>query len=149
MRQEFHETVRFGGDRDAVWRTVSDIPTVLSWISIVGTAEELEADRRYRALLEDRLGPFRMRADLDIEVAERVEGSSIHARGDGEDRQIGSRLIVDVTLALAEDGDATTVDVRGSYEVTGRPATLGASSIRKKAGKILSEFFSSAERELA
>ena len=149
MRQEFQETVRLTAGRDAVWRTVSDIPTVLSWISIVGTADEIEPDRRYRALLEDRLGPFRMRADLDIGVAERVEGTSIHARGDGEDRQIGSRLIVDVKLALAEEGDITVVDVRGSYEVTGRPAALGASSIRKKASKILSEFFSSAERELA
>lgn len=149
MRQEFQETVRFAGDRDTVWRIVSDIPTVLSWISIVGAAEEIEPGRRYRAVLEDRLGPFRLRADLDIGVAERVEGSSIHAGGDGEDRQIGSRLIVDVTLALAEEGDATVVDVRGSYEVTGRPATLGAGSIRKKAAKILSEFFSSAERALA
>jgi carbon monoxide dehydrogenase subunit G len=149
VRQEFQETVRFAGDRDTVWRIVSDIPTVLSWISIVGAAEEIEPGRRYRAVLEDRLGPFRLRADLDIGVAERVEGSSIHAGGDGEDRQIGSRLIVDVTLALAEEGDATVVDVRGSYEVTGRPATLGAGSIRKKAAKILSEFFSSAERALA
>lgn len=149
MRQEFQETVRLAAGRDAVWRTVSDIPTVLSWISIVGKADEVEPDRRYRAVLEDRLGPFRMRADLDIGVAERVEGSSIHARGDGEDRQIGSRLIVDVKLALAEEGDITVVDVCGSYEVTGRPAALGASSIRKKASKILSEFFSSAERELA
>jgi carbon monoxide dehydrogenase subunit G len=149
VRQEFQETVRLTAGRDAVWRTVSDIPTVLSWISIVGTADVIEPDRRYRALLEDRLGPFRMRADLDIGVAERVEGTSIHARGDGEDRQIGSRLIVDVKLALAEEGDITVVDVRGSYEVTGRPAALGASSIRKKASKILSEFFSSAERELA
>jgi carbon monoxide dehydrogenase subunit G len=149
VRQEFQETVRLTAGRDAVWRTVSDIPTVLSWISIVGTADEIEPDRRYRAVLEDRLGPFRMRADLDIGVAERVEGTSIRARGDGEDRQIGSRLIVDVKLALAEEGDITVVDVRGSYEVTGRPAALGASSIRKKASKILSEFFSSAERALA
>jgi uncharacterized protein len=148
MRGEFEETMRFAGDRDAVWRIVSDVPTVLSWISIVGTAEEVEPERRYRAVLEDRLGPFKLRADLDIDVAERVEGSSIHARADGEDRQIGSRLIIDVTLALVQEGAVTAVDVRGSYEVTGRPATLGASSIRKKASKVLAEFFGSAERAL-
>jgi carbon monoxide dehydrogenase subunit G len=95
------------------------------------------------------MGPFKLRADLDIEVGERVAGERIRARGDGEDRQIGSRLIIDVTLALSEDGDGTAVDVRGSYEVTGRPASLGASSIRKKASKVLAEFFGSAERALA
>jgi carbon monoxide dehydrogenase subunit G len=149
VRQEFQETVRLESGRDGVWATVSDIPTVLSWISIVGEAEEVEPEKRYRALLEDRMGPFKLRADLDIEVGERVAGERIRARGDGEDRQIGSRLIIDVTLALSEDGDGTAVDVRGSYEVTGRPASLGAASIRKKASKVLAEFFGSAERALA
>jgi carbon monoxide dehydrogenase subunit G len=149
VRQEFQETVRLASGREPVWATVSDIPTVLSWISIVGEAEEVEPETRYRALLEDRMGPFKLRADLDIEVGERVAGERIRARGDGEDRQIGSRLIIDVTLALSEDGDGTAVDVRGSYEVTGRPASLGASSIRKKASKVLAEFFGSAERALA
>ncbi|HEX6024885.1 MAG TPA: SRPBCC domain-containing protein [Solirubrobacter sp.] len=149
MRQEFQETVRLAGPRKAVWRTVSDIPSVLSWISIVGRAEEVESQTRYRALLEDRMGPFKLRADLDIAVDERVDGERIRARADGEDRQIGSRLIIDVTLALRDEADGTSVDVRGAYEVTGRPATLGASSIRKKAQKVLTEFFASAERALA
>jgi len=150
VRQEFQESVRLAGDGQAVWETVSDIPTVLSWISIVGEAEELEPGSRYRALLQDRLGPFKMRADLDITVLEREEGRRISARGDGEDRQIGSRLIIEVELVLAgEDAGVTVVDVHGSYEVTGRPAALGAGSIRKKAAKILAEFFGSAERALA
>jgi carbon monoxide dehydrogenase subunit G len=149
VRQEFQETVRFSERREPVWATVSDIPTVLSWISIVGEAQTVEPGARYRALLQDRMGPFKLRADLDIEIGERVERELIRAHGDGEDRQIGSRLIVDVALALSDDGDGTAVDVSGAYEVTGRPATLGASSIRKKASKVLAEFFGSAERALA
>jgi uncharacterized protein len=149
LRQEFQETVRLADPRDAVWATVSDIPTVLSWISIVGEAEVVEPGTRYRVLLQDRMGPFKLRADLDVEVGERVERERIQARGDGEDRQIGSRLIIDVTLALSDDGAGTAVDVRGSYEVTGRPASLGAASIRKKASKVIAEFFGSAERALA
>jgi carbon monoxide dehydrogenase subunit G len=149
VRQEFQETVRLAGQRESVWETVSDIPTVLSWISIVGSAEAVDPGTRYRALLEDRMGPFKLRADLDIEVVERVEGERIHARGDGEDRQIGSRLIIDVTLTLTDDGERTALDVRGSYEVTGRPAALGASSIRKKAQKVIAEFFGRVEGALA
>jgi uncharacterized protein len=149
VRQEFGERVRLAAGREAVWETVGDIPTVLSWISIVGSAEEVEPDSRYRAVLEDRLGPFRLRADLDIDVTEREPARRIRARADGEDRQIGSRLIIEVELALEEDDGGTAVDVHGSYEVTGRPASLGASSIRKKASKILAEFFASAERALA
>jgi carbon monoxide dehydrogenase subunit G len=149
VRQDFQETVRLDAPRAQVWGTVSDIPAVLGWISIVESVREVEPGRRYSAVLQDRLGPFKLRADLDIAVDERDEQRLIRAHGAGEDRQIGSRLIIDVTMALAESDAGTSVDVAGSYEVTGRPATLGAGSIRKKAGKVLSEFFGSAERAMA
>jgi len=149
MKQDFHEILRLEAAPDAVWRTVSDIPTVLSWISIVGSVEEIEPGERYSVVLEDKLGPFKLRADLDIAVRERVENRSICAAGGGEDRQAGSRLILEVDLGLTEQDGGTELVVSGSYEVTGRPASLGASSIRKKAAKILSEFFASAERALA
>jgi carbon monoxide dehydrogenase subunit G len=149
MRQEFQETVQLTGSAGAVWGTVSDIPSVLSWISIVDSVSEVEPGQRYSAVLQDRLGPFKLRADLDIVVEERDEQRLIRARAAGEDRQIGSRLIIEVTMTLSEADGGTAVDVSGSYEVTGRPASLGAGSIRKKAGKIINEFFASAERALS
>jgi len=149
VRQEFHETLRVGAPPEAVWTTVGDVPSVLDWISIVSDVSEVEPDRRYRVVLADRLGPFKLRADLDVVVEERLEGVRIHARGDGEDRQVGSRLVVDVLLGLAPTADGTELDVYGSYEVTGRPAALGAASIRKKAAKILDEFFLRAERAVS
>jgi carbon monoxide dehydrogenase subunit G len=149
MKQEFHEVLQLKATPEAVWKTVSDIPTVLSWISIVGSVQEIQRGERYSVVLEDKLGPFRLRADLDIAVRERVDGRSIRATGDGEDRQAGSRLIIEVALDVAERDYGTELDVSGTYEVTGRPAALGAGSIRKKAAKILTEFFASAERALA
>jgi carbon monoxide dehydrogenase subunit G len=146
MHQEFHETIQLAAAPDAVWAIVSDIPTVLSWISIVEGVETVEPDERFRVVLADKLGPFKLRADVDVVVGEREVGTSIRARGDGEDRQIGSRLVIEVALALQEQAGATQLDVSGSYEVTGRPAALGAGAIRKKAANILAEFFASAER---
>lgn len=146
MKQDFHETLALAVPPDAVWRTVSDVPTVLSWISIVESVEEA-GDDRYTVVLADRLGPFKLRADMDVRVHERVDGKSIRARGDGEDRQIGSRLVVDVALDVTAREDGSELDVRGAYEVTGRPAALGAGSIRKKASTVLSEFFAAARRD--
>jgi carbon monoxide dehydrogenase subunit G len=145
----FTETVRLPGAPEDVWRVVEDVPVVLSWISIVHSTAPGQSPDRYAAVLQDRLGPFKLRADLRIDVLERDAGHRIRARAEGEDRQIGSRLIIEVTLKLTEDGGTTVLTVDGSYEVTGRPATLGASSIRKKAGKVIAEFFASAERALA
>ena len=148
MKQDFSETLTVDAPPAAVWATVSDIPTVLSWISIVESVEDV-ATGRYRVVLADKLGPFKLRADVAVDVIERVEGEKIRARGDGEDRQIGSRLIVEVELDVMPQDGGTKLDVAGSYEVTGRPAALGAGSIRKKASTILSEFFAAAQRDVS
>jgi carbon monoxide dehydrogenase subunit G len=148
VKQDFHETLTVAAPSAAVWRTVSDVPTVLSWISIVERVEAV-GDDRYTVVLADRLGPFKLRADLDVRVHERVDGKAIRARGAGEDRQIGSRLVVDVALDVAERDGGTELEVSGAYEVTGRPAALGAGSIRKKASTVLSEFFAAAQRDAA
>ena len=147
MKQEFRETLVVDASPEAVWATVSNIPTVLSWISIVESVEDV-ATGRYRVVLADKLGPFKLRADIAVDVTDRVENEKIRARGDGEDRQIGSRLIVEVELDVTPQDGGTKLDVGGSYEVTGRPAALGAGSIRKKASTILSEFFAAAERDV-
>ena len=141
MRQEFSELVIVEGTPEAAWAVVGDITTVLSWISIVGEADCVEPGRRYGAVLEDRLGPFKLRADLAIDVAAEASARRIVARAEGEDRQIGSRLTVDVELEVGERDGGTAIAVTGAYEVTGRPASLGAGSIRKKASKVLDEFF--------
>jgi carbon monoxide dehydrogenase subunit G len=141
MRQEFSEVVPVDASPEVAWAAVGDITTVLGWISIVGEAVCVEPGRRYSAVLEDRLGPFRLRADLDIDVAADATARRIVARAEGEDRQIGSRLTVDVQLDVTERDGGSAIAVAGAYEVTGRPASLGAGSIRKKASKVLDEFF--------
>lgn len=141
MRQEFNEIMVVDATAQDVWRAVGDIPSVLSWISIVSDVREVEPETRYAAVLTDRMGPFKLRADVAVEVLERDAERLIRARGEGEDRQIGSRLVIDVRMTVDQGADGTTVDVAGSYEVTGRPASLGASSIRKKASRVLDEFF--------
>jgi carbon monoxide dehydrogenase subunit G len=149
MRQEFSELVVVDGTPEAAWAAVGDITTILSWISIVGEAACVEPDRRYRAVLQDRLGPFKLRADLAIEVDAAAAARRIVARAEGEDRQIGSRLTVDVQLEVRVGDGGTAIAVTGAYEVTGRPASLGAGSIRKKASKVLGEFFTRVGGELS
>ena len=142
MRQMFSEVVAVDGTPGATWDVVGEIATVLGWISIVDDVTTVEPGRRYTAVLQDKLGPFKLRADLAIEVAiVDAEARRIVARADGEDRQIGSRLTVDVDLSVRPAGAGAEIEVAGAYEVTGRPASLGAGSIRKKAAKVLSEFF--------
>ncbi len=145
---QFTRTISVGSDAAKCWERLTDVGRVAQWVSVVGAVRELEPLRAYTAVLEDRMGPFRLRADLVVDVTELVEGRTVRLRAAGEDRQVASRVAVDATLRLDRSDNGTTVTVDGSYEVTGRIATLGASMIRNKADKVLAEFFAAAEREL-
>jgi carbon monoxide dehydrogenase subunit G len=135
--QDFAKTIRLDAGPDTVWDAVNDVRRVASWVSIVREVRDVDPPRLYAALLEDRLGPFAMRADLDITV-ERDAGHATESGGgrrmrvtaSGEDRQVTSRISATIELADEPDGNGTSLGVIGRYEVTGKVATLGAGAIR-------------------
>jgi uncharacterized protein len=145
--QEFARTIRLDASAELVWNALLDFHRVASWLSIVREVRDLEPPRRYAALLEDRLGPFAMRADLDLTV-DIKDGRRLVVSAAGEDRQVASRIAATIELAVEPDGVGTALEVKGRYEVTGKVATLGAGAIRKKGDRILQEFFDSASKEL-
>ena len=147
MFQDFRRTIELATAPAVVWDALLDVRRVALWVSIVRDVREVEAPRRYTALLEDRLGPFAMRADLDVTV-ETGADRTMRVAASGEDRQVASRIAATIDLALEPHGAGTLLTVAGRYEITGRIATLGAGAIRKKGDKILEEFFSSCGREL-
>jgi carbon monoxide dehydrogenase subunit G len=145
--QEFAKTIRLDAKAETVWAAVNDVRRVASWISIVREVRDVEPPARYAALLEDRLGPFAMRADLQLTV-ERGSDHRMTVTAGGEDRQVASRIAATIELRVEPDGGATSLAVAGRYEVTGKVATLGAGAIRKKGDKILQEFFDNASKDL-
>jgi carbon monoxide dehydrogenase subunit G len=138
---DFRRDIVVAADRATCWAVLTDVPRLVSWVPIVGDASELAHLERYTAVLIDRMGPFKMRADLDITVDDVKENEHIHVRASGEDRGVGSRLAVDATLRLDESQSGTLITTSGTYEVVGKVATLGAGVIQKKATKTLDEFF--------
>lgn len=144
----FAREVDVAASRQQCWETLTDVPTLVRWVSVLEDAREEEHLARYRAVLADRLGMFRLRADLDIEVSDVHELESVRVSARGEDRQVASRIAVDAVLTIHEKNGGTVVGVEGTYEVSGRVATMGASTIRKKADRILDEFFGSVATEL-
>jgi uncharacterized protein len=148
-RSEFGRELTVSSPPARAWETLIDVPVLVSWISVLEQAEEQEHLQKYTAVLLDRLGPFKLRADLAITLSDVRTEEHVTVHAEGEDRQVGSRLVVDATLDLEPAGDGgTTVRVDGVYEVTGKVAAMGGGTINKKAEKIISEFFSNAEKVL-
>lgn len=146
--EEFRRELVVGADPTRCWATLTDVPRLVEWISLLSDAEEQDPLRRYRAVLTDRLGPFSLRAELAIDVDELVMDRSLHLRAEGEDRHVASRIVVDGRLELVPAETGTRIRVDGRYEVTGRVASLGSAMIRKNANRIVEEFFDNAARDL-
>ena len=138
---EFDRTVSVSGTPDAVWGLITDVPRLVGWISVVHDAREIQPLQQYSAVIQDKVGMFTLRADLDITMSEVVEGKRIVARAEGQDRQVGSRITIDAEVVLDAGPSSTDVRVSGSYEITGNAATLGTSAIRRKGEKVVKEFF--------
>lgn len=145
---EFERSQVVAADQPRCWTVYTDVPKLVSWVSVLDDAKEISHLETYTATLADRLGPFKLKADLDIKVSEVVPGEHIRVRADGEDRQVASRIMIDAVLSMEPQQDGTLVRAKGSYEVVGRVATMGASMIVKKANKILDEFFGHSVAEL-
>lgn len=145
---EFRREITARADPSEAWAILTDVTRVAPWVTIVSEAQELAPMEHYTAVLADRLGPFRLKARLDIKVPESEPGRRIRVVAAGEDRQVHSRIAVDATLDLLPHKQGTKVIVEGRYEVAGRAASMGAGIIAQKAQKILDEFFTRAATEL-
>ena len=139
--EEFRRDLTIDLPRSQVWQVLMDVNRVAGWVELVGEVTELEPLVHYQAQLTDRVGPFRLRADLDIRIKEIAEGERVVLEAEGEDRQVRSRIKLALELLIRNsDQGSTELALAGRYEVTGRVATLGASMIRHKAQKILDDF---------
>ncbi|HEY7624230.1 MAG TPA: SRPBCC domain-containing protein [Candidatus Limnocylindria bacterium] len=146
--QDIARSVRVPASPEQAWSVLLDFPRVASWLKVVRDLRAVEPMKRYTTVLEDRVGPFAMRADLAIDVRVDEASRTLHVSGSGEDRQISSRISAALDIAVAPDDAGSRLDVSGRYEITGRIATLGAGAIRKKGDKVLADFFDNATREL-
>ena len=142
--------------RDEVWPRLLDVQAVASWLPIMHSVTEVSASgcgidgSSFEAAFEDKVGPFALRADLRIEVAGVRESEEVAIQARGEDRQIRSRIMIDAVCRLSDAGPGhTRVCLTGSYEITGRVATLGAGVIRSKASKLIDTFCTNAAHGLS
>lgn len=145
---QFSRTLDVASPPGRCWSILTDVSRVGGWVTVVGEVHEIERLKRYQAVLRDQLGPFKLLADVDVDVTDLEEERSIHFRGNGQDRQVGTTINVFARMQLEPTVSGTTITIDGSYSVLGSVATMGGSTIRKKADTIIEEFFTAAAREL-
>ncbi len=99
--ERFERSSTVQADPAKCWEVVTDVPRLVEWVSVLEDAREVAPLASYTAVLADRLGPFKLTAELDITVSEVVPGEHIRVQAAGEDHQVKSRIGIDAVLTLA------------------------------------------------
>lgn len=147
--EKFERTVDLGSDIERCWLVLTDVEGLVSWVEILHSAREVERLRSYTAVLESKVGPFNLRADLSISVDVMKEGTVVAVTATGRDRAINSQIDIEGQLRLAQLPDGgTSLSVSGKYQVTGRATSLGVGIVRKKGDTAVNQFVAGAERAL-
>lgn len=133
---------------DECWQVLTDVDRMAGWVEILHRVVTRAPLETYEVTLEDRLGQFQLKADLNITVTEAEPPARIRFHAEGHDRQVGARLVVDAGMRIEPAAEDTLVSFDGAYSVEGRVATMGGPMIHRKADVIVEQFITRAEKEL-
>lgn len=137
----FESELMLPGTPGAIWRLLLDVPRVAACVPGCEAVEEETPRERYRALVKQRLGPFRLEAPLAIHLAEAREPERLRAVVSGRDRLTGTSISAELVVTLApEDAGRTRLGLVTELQVGGRLAALGYSVIRGRAEEATAEF---------
>jgi len=139
---ELRRVIDLGVAPDAVWERLWDVPALAACIPGCDAVEAVEAQRRYRATIRDKVGPFRISIPLEVAV-EATPPARLVVSATGRDSVLGSpvRLRLVATIAAGAAGGAR-LSLEGHGEVGGKLAALGQGVIDRKTRDILDRFAS-------
>jgi carbon monoxide dehydrogenase subunit G len=111
--------------------------------------DELVPKAKYRAHLEDQLGPYRLRFPLDVSVEETEPLKLIRLLATGNDEMLGVSQRIGLVVGLRELGPRQTgLDIEADVVVEGAIVKLAGFLVKRKAADIVKQLARNVEREL-
>jgi carbon monoxide dehydrogenase subunit G len=144
----FEEQVEVGAARARVWNLIWDVPRVAACVPGCTDAVEVEPGRRYTALIEQRMGPFRSRFNMNMRTVEVEEPVRVVIAAQGDDRSTASYVTIELTLELHDSEASTALAVTADVTILGKLGGLGQGMIRRKASEVVGEFAQSLGKAL-
>jgi len=131
-----------------VWDLFWDFPRLGACLPGCESIEAID-DRRFRAHMVQKVGPFQVTMDLDMAVDEFVQGRRVVVTGGGKDKRGNTLKLNRLALELEPRSDAETgVSYAMDFNLFGRLATLGNAMVKRKAEEIRKEFSTRITAEL-
>lgn len=146
MRFENQMTIR--ASREKVWQFIWDVDRFIKCVPGCKEATTVEEGKVYTATMEEKVGPFRVKFPMKIEVESSEPLTSIKARASGSDTKLGSLMKIELDVHLEERGDETLLSLVATVEILGKLAALGHSMIKRKADRVVAEFVEAIRKNL-
>jgi carbon monoxide dehydrogenase subunit G len=138
---EFNLSTDLSTPPEAVWPVLLDVRRIAACIPGCEQVEELAALAQYKAVMKQKLGPFRLEVPAEIFVDEVMPPQCVRAHATGRDKYTGTTFTVSLSVVLAPAAPGgSTLTVDAGLKVAGRLASLGYSVIRKRAEENFAEF---------
>ena len=120
-------------------RDTTRLAALVPGVQSVELVENAESEA-YTAVVSEKVGPFKVSLQLEIEMTEIVGRTRLKASVKGRDTTKLSRVtgLIDVAVAVEEGQTVTRLQV--DVEVLGKLATLGATVIRRRMKDLFGQF---------
>ncbi len=148
MRGSFERMSQTTATAADVWTVLHDVDRLASYSKHLGPVTVVEPDQRWTTSLQDRVGLLKLSAPMDVEIVDEVASAKVSILAYGQDRGPATRLVVEASIRLDQTNEGTQLALEGSYDLTGRVATLGAAVARRQAETMIEEFWTNLTADL-
>jgi carbon monoxide dehydrogenase subunit G len=131
-----------------VWEVMVDIGRIAGCIPGCEQVEEQEKLKLYRAVMKQKIGPFKLEVPAEIVVDEHAEPSLVRARASGKDKFTGTTMNVAFNVVLTPIESGSRLEATADLQIAGRLASMGHAIIKKKAEENFAQFETKFRAEL-
>lgn len=136
------ENLDLKASQSDVWRLLRDTQRLAALIPGVESVSKIEEAEResHAGVVTEKVGPFKVTLNLEVEFTEIVEASFLKGSVKGHDKHKLSRATGTISVTLTSTAGNTQMQFEVAVEVLGKLATLGATVIRRRINDLFGEF---------
>ena len=129
-----------------VWKLLRDTPRFAGLLPGVEEVQALGEPGReaYAAVVQDKIGPFKVTLNMELRVIEAAEPTLLKATLKGGDarglNRVSGTLQAALRAADAASAAGSALHFEASVEIVGKLATLGAVPIKRRTSQLFAEF---------
>jgi carbon monoxide dehydrogenase subunit G len=147
MRLEKQSTIR--AEPSKVWAWLWDIPKLIEYMPGVEDVEPVEEGKHYSVRINDRVGPFPVRFNLDVVVESIDQNKFLRAHVSGKDQRFASTLRQVIEIQLRDEPpNGTDLSISTEISILGKLGSLGDALIRSRAAEAISNFVTSLKNDV-